>query len=93
MRDGERQKDGGNLLVPLSHYRVPNAEVEVTLTIDECLHALRHTPSDLYDGCVTSPPYYFVRDYSHPDQIGLERTREKYITALTAVFTEVLRVM
>ena len=36
--------------------------------------------------CVTSPPYYNLRDYGHPGQIGLEETPEQYITAMVEVF-------
>ena len=36
--------------------------------------------------CVTSPPYFGLRDYGHPGQIGLEQTPEHYITAMVDVF-------
>ena len=36
--------------------------------------------------CVTSPPYYGLRDYGHEGQIGLEETPEEYITAMVEVF-------
>lgn len=36
--------------------------------------------------CVTSPPYYGLRDYGHEGQIGLEQTPEEYITAMVEVF-------
>ena len=36
--------------------------------------------------CVTSPPYYGLRDYGHDGQIGLEETPEAYITAMVEVF-------
>ena len=36
--------------------------------------------------CVTSPPYYGLRDYGHPGQIGLEETPEAYIAAMVEVF-------
>jgi len=37
--------------------------------------------------CVTSPPYYGLRDYGHEGQIGLEQTPEEYITAMVEVFS------
>lgn len=43
--------------------------------------------------CVTSPPYYALRDYGHSDQIGLEETPEKYIERLVSVFQKVKRVL
>ena len=36
--------------------------------------------------CVTSPPYYGLRDYGHDGQIGLEETPEQYISAMVEVF-------
>lgn len=36
--------------------------------------------------CVTSPPYYGLRDYGHDGQIGLEETPEEYIAAMVDVF-------
>ena len=36
--------------------------------------------------CVTSPPYFGMRDYKHPGQIGLEQTPERYIAAIVEVF-------
>lgn len=43
--------------------------------------------------CVTSPPYYGLRDYGVDGQIGLESTQEEYIHRLVAVFAEVKRVL
>lgn len=43
--------------------------------------------------CVTSPPYYGLRDYGCEGQIGLERTPDEYVAALVDVFREVRRVL
>jgi DNA modification methylase len=43
--------------------------------------------------CVTSPPYYGLRDYGHEGQIGLEETPEEYIKAMVDVFRCVLDVL
>lgn len=43
--------------------------------------------------CVTSPPYYGLRDYGHDGQIGLEQTPDAYVAELVAVFREVRRVL
>jgi DNA modification methylase len=55
----------------------------------------RHIP--LADGCVqcvvTSPPYWGLRDYGTPGQIGLEQTPDAYVAELVAVFREVRRVL
>jgi len=36
--------------------------------------------------CVTSPPYFGLRDYGHPGQLGLEQTPEQYVAAMVEVF-------
>ena len=43
--------------------------------------------------CVTSPPYYGLRDYGHEGQIGLEETPEQYIEAMVEVFRCVWNVL
>ena len=45
------------------------------------------------DCCVTSPPYYQLRDYGVEGQIGLEETVEEYIGKLVEIFREVRRVL
>ncbi len=45
------------------------------------------------DCCVTSPPYFGLRDYGNANQIGLEPTPDAYVSALVAVFREVRRVL
>lgn len=43
--------------------------------------------------CVTSPPYFGLRDYGHPDQIGMEGSPSEYVDKLVAVFREVRRIL
>ena len=43
--------------------------------------------------CVTSPPYWGLRDYGVDGQLGLERTPEEYVEKLVEVFREVRRVL
>jgi DNA modification methylase len=43
--------------------------------------------------CVTSPPYWGLRDYDHPAQIGAEPSPELYVENLVAIFREVRRVL
>lgn len=50
-------------------------------------------PDECIDCCVTSPPYYGLRDYGIAGQIGLERTPEEYIAKLVKIFRHVRRVM
>ena len=50
---------------------------------------LKTLPADSVHCCVTSPPYYGLRDYGINGQIGREETPERYIERLAAVFREV----
>jgi len=52
---------------------------------------LARLPSELAQVCVTSPPYYFLRDYGHERQIGHEPTLDEYLGALVFMFNEVRR--
>lgn len=59
----------------------------------DALLALRELPAESVDCCVTSPPYYALRDYGLDAQIGREDTPEEYISRLVAVFREVKRLL
>lgn len=59
----------------------------------DALTVLRTLPSDSVHCCVTSPPYFGLRDYGVPGQMGLEATPDEYIAALVEVFAEVRRVL
>ncbi len=59
----------------------------------DALEILRTLPSESVSCCVTSPPYYGLRDYGIDGQIGLERSPEQYIERLADVFDEVKRIL
>lgn len=59
----------------------------------DSLDVLKNLPSESINMCVTSPPYYGLRDYGVEGQIGLEETPEEYIGKLVNVFREVRRVL
>ena len=59
----------------------------------DSLEVLKTFEDNSIDCCVTSPPYYALRDYGVDGQIGLEENPEKYIERLTEVFMEVYRVL
>lgn len=63
------------------------------LRIGDCLTSLRSMPAGSVHTCVTSPPYFGLRDYGHAGQIGLEETPEAYVARLVEVFREVRRVL
>ena len=59
----------------------------------DALYALRELPGESVNCCVTSPPYYALRDYGLDAQIGREDTPEQYIERLVDVFHELKRVL
>lgn len=59
----------------------------------DCFEVLKTLPDGVIDCCVTSPPYYGLRDYGVDGQIGLEETPEEYIEKLVDAFHEVKRVL
>lgn len=58
-----------------------------------CREFLRRLPDASIDFCMTSPPYWRLRDYGTPGQIGQEKTPDEYIRSLVAVFREMKRVL
>ena len=64
-----------------------------TIINGNSLEVLKSLPDNSIDCCVTSPPYYALRDYGVDGQIGLEETPEAYIAKLSDVFMEVYRVL
>lgn len=61
--------------------------------IGECRAIMRTLEPNRFQCCVTSPPYWGLRDYRHSDQLGLERTPEEYVANMVDVFREVRRVL
>ena len=59
----------------------------------DCLKGLGGLPDNSIDCCVTSPPYFNLRDYGVEGQIGLENSPDEYIRVLVEVFAEVRRVL
>lgn len=54
---------------------------------------LKELPSGSVHCCVTSPPYWGLRDYGVNGQLGLEKSPEEYVAKLVAGFAEVKRVL
>ncbi len=59
----------------------------------DATEVLKTLPSESVNMCVTSPPYYGLRDYGEDGQIGVEQSPDEYIARLTKVFDEVYRVL
>ena len=65
----------------------------VTLHHGDALEVLRNLPDGSVDCCVTSPPYFGLRDYGEPGQYGLEASPAEYVETMRALFAEVRRVL
>jgi DNA modification methylase len=68
-----------------------NCIAEVLL--GDCLTSMRTISDRSVQTCVTSPPYFGLRDYGHAGQIGLEETPAAFVAKLVEVFEEVRRVL
>ena len=65
----------------------------VDIRCGDCLDVLREMPDRSVHCCVTSPPYFGLRDYGVDGQVGLEDTPAEYVAKLVGVFREVRRVL
>lgn len=74
----------------MNHYYSSNG---ITLYLGHCLRILRALADKSVNCCVTSPPYWGLRDYGIPEQIGLEPTPTEYIQQMILIFREVRRVL
>ena len=59
----------------------------------DSLTVLKTLPSESVNCCVTSPPYWGLRDYGVEGQLGLEKTPEEYVAKMVEVFREVRRIL
>jgi len=59
----------------------------------DSLATLKTLPDNSINCCITSPPYYGLRDYGVDGQIGLEETPEQFINKLVEIFREVVRIL
>ena len=67
--------------------------MNVDIFTGDCLQVLSLLPSGSVNTCVTSPPYFGLRDYGMDGQIGLEDTPDAFVGRLVEVFREVRRVL
>jgi DNA modification methylase len=67
--------------------------VSVRILQGDCREVLATLPAASVQCCVTSPPYFGLRDYGHAGQIGLEQTPAEYVEQMVLVFREVRRVL
>ena len=60
---------------------------------ENCLKGLGNIPDGTIDCCITSPPYWGLRDYGHDEQLGSEKHFNEFVINLSNVFDEVKRVL
>jgi DNA modification methylase len=65
----------------------------IKILVGDALDRLKALPDKSVNCCVTSPPYFGLRDYGIDGQIGRETSPEAFVDALVAVFREVRRVL
>lgn len=65
----------------------------VTILTGDSLTVLPSLDAESIQCCITSPPYWGLRDYDHPGQIGAEPSPDQYVANLIAIFREVRRVL
>lgn len=63
------------------------------ILLGDCIASMRSLPDQSVNTCVTSPPYFGLRDYGMDGQIGLEATPDAFVARLVDVFREVRRVL
>uniref|UniRef100_A0A6M3IYD2 site-specific DNA-methyltransferase (cytosine-N(4)-specific) n=1 Tax=viral metagenome TaxID=1070528 RepID=A0A6M3IYD2_9ZZZZ len=66
---------------------------EYTLHTGDCRVVMAGMDANSVQCCVTSPPYYGLRDYGHGGQLGLESTPDEYVAKMVDVFRDVRRVL
>ena len=66
---------------------------DLQILTGDSLTILPTLPSESVQCCVTSPPYWGLRDYDHPSQIGAEASPDLYVNNLVAIFRELRRVL
>jgi len=63
------------------------------LLIGDCKEKLKEVPDNSVDCCITSPPYFNLRDYGEGGQIGLEKATSEYLVNLLQVFKQIKRIL
>jgi len=67
--------------------------MNINILQGDCIKTLQKLDDKSINTCITSPPYWGLRDYGESNQLGLEDTPEKFVDNLVKVFREVKRVL
>jgi len=78
---------------PIQKLLAPVREERCRILVGDNRELLRTLPAKSIQTCVTSPPYFGLRDYGVEGQLGLEATPDEFCAALVEVFREVRRVL
>ena len=65
----------------------------VQIILGDVRSKLLDIPDETFNTCITSPPYWGMRDYGHEGQIGAEDDLQDYVKSLVSCFREVRRVL
>jgi len=68
-------------------------EQTATIFIGDARQRLQELDDNSVQTCVTSPPYWGLRDYGNEDQLGLEQTPDQYVTEMVDIFRQVRRIL
>ena len=72
----------------------PNAQIsDLQILTGDCRKILPNLPAESVQCCVTSPPYWGLRDYDHASQIGAEVSPVQYVENLVEILCEVRRIL
>ena len=61
----------------------------MTIIVGDCRESLGKIKPGSVQTCITSPPYFGLRDYGHEEQLGLEQTPDEYVANMVEVFRDV----
>jgi len=85
-----KQLSSGGTPPRLQFFRKPEG---CEIIVGDALKVLKDIPKNFFRCCVTSPPYWGLRDYEESGQIGAEAKLDDYINNLVLIFSEVRRVL
>lgn len=96
--EGDRRDDpiptaSKGLLGRMPSNRHRERDVRVTIRQGDCREVLLTLLDESVHSCITSPPYYGLRDYGIAGQIGLEKSTDAFVAELVGVFREVRRIL
>ena len=63
------------------------------IILSDCLEGIKQMPDSSVDCCISSPPYWGLRDYGVDGQIGLEENYSEFIAKLIELYSEIQRVL